>query len=260
MKWKKAISIVCMALSLLAVTACGGQQAAQNGGGKAAGTAAAEKAPAKAKKVLVVYYTNTHRTEQVAKAIAGETGGDLYLLDLENPIRPCRLWDYNKQKCLAPYKEHDDPSLRNVALKNAKPANWQDYDTVFAWHHLRGIAAWPMDTFVKSNDFTGKTVIPFATAYSSGLGSSADQLKEMAGSKGNLAPRAAASPAPSRTQPGEGLGEEFGRNKRAVAACNSPVFTSFFFPCKVHSFRSFLRRNFSRPYGPCTSCGSLPQR
>ena len=91
MKWKKAISIVCMALSLLAVTACGRQQAAQNGGSKAAGTAAAEKAPAKAKKVLVVYYTNTHRTEQVAKTIAGETGGDLYLLDLEKPRPPVNM-------------------------------------------------------------------------------------------------------------------------------------------------------------------------
>lgn len=183
MKWKKAISIVCMALSLLAVTACGGQQAAQNNGGKAAGTAAAEKAPAKAKKVLVVYYTNTHRTEQVAKAIAGETGGDLYLLDLENPYTEADL-DYNNKSSRV-YKEHDDPSLRNVALKNAKPANWQDYDTVFVGYPIWwGIAAWPMDTFVKSNDFTGKTVIPFATAYSSGLGSSADQLKEMADSKG----------------------------------------------------------------------------
>lgn len=92
--------------------------------------------------------------------------------------------DYNNKSARV-YKEHDDPSLRNVALKNAKPANWQDYDTVFVGYPIWwGIAAWPMDTFVKSNDFTGKTVIPFATAYSSGLGSSADQLKEMAGSKG----------------------------------------------------------------------------
>ena len=176
MKWKKAISIVCMALSLLAVTACGGQQAAQNGGGKAAGTAAAEKAPAKAKKVLVVYYTNTHRTEQVAKAIAGETGGDLYLLDLENPYTTADL-DYNNKSSRV-YQEHDDPSLRNVALKNAKPANWQDYDTVFVGYPIWwGIAAWPMDTFVKSNDFTGKTVIPFATSGGSGIEKAERSLK-----------------------------------------------------------------------------------
>lgn len=102
---------------------------------------------------------------------------------LEKPYTPADL-DYNNKSARV-YKEHDDPSLRNVALKNAKPANWQDYDTVFVGYPIWwGIAAWPMDTFVKSNDFTGKTVIPFATAYSSGLGSSADQLKEMVGSKG----------------------------------------------------------------------------
>ena len=38
-----------------------------------------------------------------------------------------------------------------------------------------------MNTFLKGNDFTGKTVIPFATSASSGLGSSADQLAQMAG-------------------------------------------------------------------------------
>ena len=34
----------------------------------------------------------------------------------------------------------------------------------------RGIAAWPVDTFVEANDFKGKTVIPFATSSSSGMG------------------------------------------------------------------------------------------
>ncbi|MCI6750869.1 MAG: flavodoxin, partial [Megasphaera elsdenii] len=44
-----------------------------------------------------------------------------------------------------------------------------------------GIAAWPVDTFVKHNDFSGKTVIPFATSASSGLGDSGRQLQQMAG-------------------------------------------------------------------------------
>ena len=43
-----------------------------------------------------------------------------------------------------------------------------------------GIAAWPTDTFVKANDFTGKTVIPFCTSSSSGLGQSGELLKEEA--------------------------------------------------------------------------------
>ncbi len=44
-----------------------------------------------------------------------------------------------------------------------------------------GIAAWPLDGFVKANDFTGKTVIPFCTSASSGMGESGKLLAEMAG-------------------------------------------------------------------------------
>ena len=43
-----------------------------------------------------------------------------------------------------------------------------------------GIAAWPVDGFVEANDFTGKTVIPFCTSASSGIGESGDLLAEMA--------------------------------------------------------------------------------
>lgn len=44
-----------------------------------------------------------------------------------------------------------------------------------------GIAAWPVDSFVENNDFTGKTVIPFCTSASSGIGESGQLLAEMAG-------------------------------------------------------------------------------
>lgn len=44
-----------------------------------------------------------------------------------------------------------------------------------------GIAAWPVNSFVENNDFTGKTVIPFCTSASSGLGESGELLEEMAG-------------------------------------------------------------------------------
>lgn len=44
-----------------------------------------------------------------------------------------------------------------------------------------GIAAWPVDTFVEANDFTDKTVIPFCTSASSGLGESGELLAELAG-------------------------------------------------------------------------------
>ena len=60
--------------------------------------------------------------------------------------------------------------------------NWDSYDTVFIGYPIWwGIAAWPTDSFVEANDFTGKTVIPFCTSSSSGLGQSGELLAELAG-------------------------------------------------------------------------------
>lgn len=60
--------------------------------------------------------------------------------------------------------------------------DWESYDTVFIGYPIWwGIAAWPVDSFVEENDFTGKTVIPFCTSSSSGMGESGTLLAEMAG-------------------------------------------------------------------------------
>lgn len=74
-------------------------------------------------------------------------------------------------------KEHDDPSLRTIELAETTADGWEDYDTMFIGYPIWwGIAAWPVDNFISANDFTGKTVIPFATSSSSGLGESGDLL------------------------------------------------------------------------------------
>lgn len=60
--------------------------------------------------------------------------------------------------------------------------DWDSIETVYLGYPIWwGIAAWPVDTFVKANDFTGKTVIPFCISASSSIGSSDKQLAEMAG-------------------------------------------------------------------------------
>ena len=60
--------------------------------------------------------------------------------------------------------------------------DWQDVERIYigcpVWW---GLAAWPVNTFVEANDFTGKTVIPFCTSASSGLGDSGELLAELAG-------------------------------------------------------------------------------
>lgn len=81
------------------------------------------------------------------------------------------------------YREHNDESLRDVKLKNTKVNNWEDYDTVLIGYPIWwGIVAWPVDNFVKDNNFDGKKVIPFCTSSSSDLGQSGKLLQKEANS------------------------------------------------------------------------------
>lgn len=131
-------------------------------------------------KTLVVYYSATGSTEAVAGYIADATGGDLFEIVPAEPYTSADLnWrDANSRVS----REHDDESLRAVELATDTVENWDEYDTVFIGYPIWwGIAAWPTDSFVAANDFTGKTVIPFCTSSSSGLGESGELLAELAG-------------------------------------------------------------------------------
>lgn len=146
----------------------------------AAETAAPETEEAQSGKTLVVYYSATGNTEGVAHAIADTTGGDLFEL---TPVQPYTSADLNwTNENSRVSVEHDDPQQRYVELTQTLVENWDAYDTVFIGYPIWwGIAAWPVNEFVTNNDFTGKTVIPFATSSSSGLGESGELLSQMAG-------------------------------------------------------------------------------
>ena len=131
--------------------------------------------------VLVVYYSATGSTEAVAEAIADTLNGDIFEIVPADPYTSEDLdWTEDSSRVNA---EHDDISLRDVELLSDTVENWDSYDTVFIGYPIWwGIAAWPVDSFVAANDFTGKTVIPFCTSSSSGLGESGQLLAELAGS------------------------------------------------------------------------------
>ena len=143
-------------------------------------TAAATDVAVESSKALVVYYSASGTTKRVAAAIADAAGADLYEI---TPVEPYTNDDLNWTDSNSRVsREHDDESLRDVALTEITPADWDSYDTVLIGYPIWwGIAAWPVDNFVKGNDFSGKTVIPFCTSASSGLGSSGELLAEMAG-------------------------------------------------------------------------------
>ena len=131
-------------------------------------------------KVLVVYYSASGNTKRVAEDIAETAGGDLFEITPAEPYTSDDLNWTNSDSRVS--REHDDESLRDVPLTTTEGPDWDSYDTVFIGYPIWwGIAAWPVDTFVKNNDFTGKTVIPFATSSSSGMGQSGTLLSEMAG-------------------------------------------------------------------------------
>ena len=131
-------------------------------------------------KTLVVYYSASGNTERVAKDIAEAAGADLFEIVPTEPYTDDDLdWTDDNSRVT---REHEDESLRDVPLTTTEVPDWDSYDTVFIGYPIWwGIAAWPVDTFVKNNDFTGKTVIPFATSSSSGMGQSGSLLADMAG-------------------------------------------------------------------------------
>lgn len=131
-------------------------------------------------KTLVVYYSASGNTEEAAGFIAEATDGDLFELIPANPYSNDDL-NYRDEDSRVVY-EHDHPEERAVELVEATVSGWEAYDTVFIGYPIWwGIAAWPVDGFIAANDFTGKTVIPFCTSASSGLGESGELLKEAAG-------------------------------------------------------------------------------
>lgn len=183
---KKLISILLAALAL-SLAACGSSASASTPATTAA-PAEATEAPAdtveaaapEAGKVLVVYYSASGNTARVANDIAEAAGADVFEII---PVEPYTSDDLNwTNQSSRVSVEHDNPDARTVELASTEVPDWDSYTTVFIGYPIWwGIAAWPVDGFVSANDFTGKTVIPFATSSSSGMGESGTLLAQLAG-------------------------------------------------------------------------------
>lgn len=163
--------VVMCACSIFGLVACNNDQTTQG---------SSPENPAEYDNVLVVYFSATGNTEKVANYIAEYTDGELFELVPVDPYTSADLNYGNADSRVS--REHDDESLRDIELVASTVENWKDYDTVFIGYPIWWqIAAWPVNNFILDNDFTGKTVIPFATSSSSGLGQSGELLANMAG-------------------------------------------------------------------------------
>ncbi len=123
-------------------------------------------------KTLVVYFSCTGTTELAAEYVAGILGADIYEIVPEVPYTEADLAYYTGGRA---DQEQDDPDVRPAISGSVE--NMDEYDTIILgypiWH---GQAPRIVSTFLESYDFSGKTMIPFCTSHSSGIGSSAVSL------------------------------------------------------------------------------------
>lgn len=125
-------------------------------------------------KTLIAYFSASGVTELVAKVLADEAKADLYSI---RPAEPYTEADLN-------WQDKNSRSSKEMRDKNSRPAladkgaNIQEYDTVFLgfpiWWY---VAPTIINTFLESYDFSGKTIILFATSGGSGFGQTVQTLK-----------------------------------------------------------------------------------
>ena len=130
-------------------------------------------------KAIVVYFSAQNHTKNVANKIAANVGADIFEIEPVQAYTEDDLsWTDSESRVS---REHNDESLQTIELKNTTVPNWDEYDTVYMGDPIWwGGSAWPVDSFVKKVDFGDKTVIPFCTSHSSGLGTSDTDLKAKA--------------------------------------------------------------------------------
>lgn len=126
---------------------------------------------------LIAYFSATGNTEHIARQLEGILDADIYEITPEIPYTSADL-DYSNSGCRA-NQEQSDPTARPAIAGGVQ--DMRDYDVVFLGYPIWwGQAPKIISTFLESYDFAGKTIVPFCTSGSSGIGSSADNLHGLA--------------------------------------------------------------------------------
>lgn len=126
-------------------------------------------------RTLVAYFSATGTTEKAAKQIASLTGGALYKIMPEKAYTSADLdW---RDKSSRSSMEMNDAKAR-PAIKGAVD-DFGRYDVVYLGYPIWwNLSPRIINTFMESYDFTGKTVIPFATSGGSTISESEKALKK----------------------------------------------------------------------------------
>lgn len=124
------------------------------------------------KKVLIVYYSRTGNTREIADQIHKSVGGDIF------EIQAVKVYpdDYEELKKQA---KEELASEYKPALKT-KIENAGSYDLIFIGYPIWwGTFPAPVRSFLSEYDFSGKTVAPFCTHLGSGLGQSVADISKL---------------------------------------------------------------------------------
>ena len=147
--------------------------------------ASGQPEPAVGGKTLVAYFSATNTTRPLAEYAADILSAGLYEIVPEDPYTDADLAYYTNGRA---DREQNDASARPAISGSVE--NMADYDVIFLgypiWH---GQAPRIISTFLESYDLTGKTIVPFCTSHSSGIGSSDTNLHSLASSANWLAGR-----------------------------------------------------------------------
>lgn len=130
-------------------------------------------------KTLVAYFSASGTTARVASELASAIGADRYEIEPKAPYTAADLnWnDRTSRSSVEMNDEHCRPEIATAV------EDMDAYDTVFV-----GFPVWwyveprIIDTFLESYDFTGKTIVPFATSGGSGLGKAPQRMQQIAAS------------------------------------------------------------------------------
>lgn len=125
-------------------------------------------------KKLVAYFSASGVTRKVAEELSEALNADLYGIRPEVPYTKADL-DWRDKKSRSSVEMADKSSRPAIADQNT---NISEYDVVFVgfpiWWY---VAPTIVNTFLESHDFAGKTIVPFATSGSSGIGETVANLK-----------------------------------------------------------------------------------
>ena len=131
-------------------------------------------------KVLVAYFSCSGITEHVAKVLAEVTGGDIYEIEPKIKYSDADLnWNDKESRSTLEMNDYNcRPEIKN------KVVDFDQYKNIFVgfpiWWYVEPKI---IDTFLESYDFSGKTVIPFATSGGSGFGKAEDNMKKLCSDK-----------------------------------------------------------------------------